>query len=110
MTDNLIPFLGRQYYRLATGAGTVGLPVTVIMLVFNTYGIWKESLQYYDIPLVPFAIAGSLGLAVLYWAGAFVLEQTGIYRSVQSHANKEVNQELAEACERIKKIAEKMNV
>jgi hypothetical protein len=78
--------------------------------VFNTYGIWKVSLQFYEIPLVPFVIAGLIGLALLYWGSGFFWERIGLYREFQSHSNTEVNPQWSETYLRVKKIADKLEV
>jgi hypothetical protein len=86
-----ISFIGRNYYRMIQGAGTTGLAVSAFFLVFNTFGIWKQSLEYYSIPLIPFVVAGFFGLFALYWGSGFIWEKIGLYREVQSHMNMEVN-------------------
>lgn len=106
----IISFVGRQYYRLVMGAGTTGIVVSAFFLIFNTYGIWKQSLEGYSIPLVPFIVVGLIGLAVLYWGSGFFWERIGLYREFQSHANKEVNPEWVDAYSKIKAMAKKMEV
>jgi hypothetical protein len=106
----MITFIGRQYYRLMMGSGTTGLVVSAFFLVFNTYGIWKQSLQFYDIPLIPFVLVGLVGLASLYWGSGYFWERIGLYREYQSHANKEVNPEWVDAYSKIKQIAKKFEV
>jgi hypothetical protein len=94
-------FIGRQYYRLVQGAGTVGLVVSAFFLAINTYGIWKTSLQFYNIPLIPFVVIGLALLVFVYWAGGFLLERMGLYREYQSHANKEVNPQFETLCSQV---------
>jgi hypothetical protein len=106
----MISFVGRQYYRLMMGSGTTGLIVSAFFLVFNTYGIWKQSLQFYSVPLVPFLIAGLAGLAALYWGSGFFFERIGLYREFQSHSNREINPEWVDAYAKITAIAKKMEI
>jgi hypothetical protein len=104
----MIPFIGRQYYRLVQGSGTIGLGVSGFFLVFNTYGIWKESLQFYNIPLAPFVIAGLFGMVTMYWGGGYLMEHIGLYREYQSHANSEVNPQFETICKQVEEIHKEM--
>jgi len=92
------------------GSGTLGLGVSAFFLVLNTYGIWKQSLMFYNVPLVPFLCIGLFGMVMFYWCSGFLLERVGLYREFQNHSNQEVNPEWAEVYQRIKKIAKKMDV
>jgi hypothetical protein len=106
----MISFIGRQYYRLVQGAGTVGLAVSAFFLVVNTYGIWKQSLEYYSIPLAPFAILGFIALVFLYWGGGFSMERIGLYREYQMHSNLEINPQWLRVYTLVEKMAEKLEV
>lgn len=106
----MISFIGRQYFRLQQGAGSIGLAVSALMWVVTIYGVWKESLRVYDIQLIPFAIIGFCLLFGVYWGWGFINEQMGLYREVQDHMNRENNPQWTDAYDKIKKMAEKMEI
>lgn len=92
------------------GAGTIGFMVSILLLMFNTYGIWKQMLESYDIPPVPFVIVGCSGLAILYWFWGFAFERVGLYKEYQNHANSEVNPQWARAYKLIEMTAKSNGV
>jgi hypothetical protein len=92
------------------GAGTAGFFVSAFLLVFNTYGIWKASLAFYNIPLAPFVIVGLFSMVGVYWGAGFLIERIGLYKEMQSHMNREVNPEWVDAYSKIKKIADMLGV
>ena len=106
----MIPFLGRNYYRLMQGAGTAGFFVSAFLLVFNTYGIWKASLSLYNVPLVPFVVVGLLSMVGVYWGAGFAVERLGIYREMQSFMNREVNPEWSDKPELFTRIEQKLDI
>ena len=103
-------FLGRQYYRLVQGAGSGGMVVNAIFTVANTYGIYINFMRGWNIPILLFVPVGAATFLGVYWSTGFVLERIGFYREMQSHMNREINPEWTDAYDKIKKIAELLDV
>ena len=111
ITQKLISaFIGRQYFRLQQGAGGIGLLVSAIMWVVTIYGVWKDSLRFYDIQLIPFAVIGFCFLFSVYWVWGFVNERIGLYREIQDHMNRENNPQWTDAYKMIREMHESMKV
>ena len=106
----MISFIGRQWFRTTQGANLVGLPMNAILWLAAQYGIYSAFFHEIAIPFWIFLPVGVVVWGAMYWGAGFLGDTLGLFKQVQSHMNRENNIEWVDAYEKIKKIAEKMEV
>lgn len=104
----MISFIGRQWFRTTQGANLVGLPMNAILWLAAQYGIYRTFFTDINIPFWIFLPVGVVLWGMLYWGAGFAGDMFGLFRSVQSHANKENNPEWVDAYRKINEMYEKV--
>jgi hypothetical protein len=88
-----MPFIARQYYRYAQGSGFAGQIVTSLSTAALLVGVWKPTLTYYGIPILPLIVVLAIAVPSVYFVIGQFLQYIGLYKYMQSFMNKEVNPE-----------------
>ena len=91
-----MPFIARQYYRYTQGSGVASQIVTSLSTAAVLVGVWKPTLAYYGIPIIPLIVALAIIVPLTYFLIGQFLQYVGLYKYMQSFMNKEVNPEWTE--------------
>ena len=91
-----MPFISRQYYRYTQGSGVASQMISSVTTALLLVGVWKPTLQFYNIPIVPLAIVFAIMIPLTYFLIGQFLQYVGLYKYMQSFMNKEVNPEWTE--------------
>jgi hypothetical protein len=91
-----MPFIARQYYRYVQGSGVASQAVTSLSTAAVLVGVWKPTLAYYGIPVIPLVVLLAIAVPTIYFIIGQFLQYIGLYKYMQSFMNKEVNPEWTE--------------